>query len=340
MRSVIPFFWQPKGEVSSLETLPLSSHVLQKKDVTFAVSEKISQQHPLLVAELAGGKVIGDLRLAATADDVVIGGVQTVFGCDNPGGHYVLKRHRFRLPKRRQGTALLLGASNSDNYYHWLLDSLPRWKMLQAAGWRDYDFVLLHSLPRQFQEETLDWLEVPASKRLRCSKNFVHQCERLVVPSMPFPTEEVSGWVCEWLRSLVPTRGPGLEKLFLSRRGVSGRQLANEVELEAALTARGFVPVQLETLSVVEQARLLGTARCVVAPHGAALTNLVFAPPGALLVELFHPQHKNHCYANLAAACGHRYASLDGRAIPHGDARRLENTVDVSAVMELIEANS
>jgi hypothetical protein len=339
MRSVIPFFWQPKGVVSSLEALPLCSHVLQKKDVTFAVSEKNPQKHPLLVAELAGGKVIGDLRVTATADNMVIGGVQTVFGCDNPDGHYVLKRRRFRLPMYRQGTALLLGASNSDNYYHWLLDSLPRWKMLQAAGWQDYDFVLLHSLPRQFQNQTLDWLEVPASKRLRCSKNFVHQFERLVVPSMPFPTEEVSGWVCEWLRSLVPARTSGLEKLFLSRRGVSGRQLANEAELRTALTARGFVPVQLETLSVVEQARLLGSARCVVAPHGAALTNLVFAPPGALLVELFHPQHKNHCYANLAAACGHRYASIDGCAIPHGDGQRLENTVDVPAVLKLIEAN-
>jgi len=157
---------------------------------------------------------------------------------------------------------------------------------------------------------------------------------------MPFPTEEVSGWVCEWLRSFVPERKSGLQKLFLSRRGVSGRQLANEAELQATLMTKGFISVQLETLSVVEQARLLGSARCVVAPHGAALTNLVFAPPGALLVELFHPQHKNLCYANLAAACGHRYASLDGRAIPHDDARRLENTVDVSAVLETIEANS
>jgi capsular polysaccharide biosynthesis protein len=340
MRSVISFFWQPKGVVPSLEALPLSSHVPQKKDVTFAVSEKISQKHPLVVAELAEGKVIGDLRLAATADDVVIGNVQAVFGCNDPDGHYVLKRRRFRLPRHRQGTALLLGASNSDNYYHWLLDSLPRWKMLQAAGWRDYDFVLLHSLPCPFQDQTLDWLGVPAAKRLRCSKNFVHQFDRLVVPSMPFPTEEVSGWVCEWLRSFVPQRKSGLEKLFLSRRGVSGRQLANEAELQTALMTKGFTSVQSETLSVTEQARLLSTARCVVAPHGAALTNLVFAPPGALLVELFHPQHKNHCYANLAAACGHRYASLDGRAIPHRETRRLENTVDVSAVMELLKANS
>jgi capsular polysaccharide biosynthesis protein len=92
-------------------------------------------------------------------------------------------------------------------------------------------------------------------------------------------------------------------------------------------------------LSVAEQAQLLGSARCVVAPHGAALTNLVFAPPGALLLELFHPQHKNRCYVNLAAACGHRYVSLDGCAIQHADTKRLEYAVDVSAVLRTIAEN-
>lgn len=333
------FFWHRKGVVSSLEALPLSASVLQKHDVTRAVSGAESGPHPLTVVELAHGKIIGDLRLAATGDDVVIGGIQTVFGCDDPAGHYAVNRRRFRLPKRRAGTALLLGTANSDNYYHWLLDSLPRWKMLQAAGWLDYDFVLLHSQPRRFQEETLDWLGVPARKRLRCSKNFVHQFKRLVVPAMPFPLEQVPSWVCAWLRSLRPAKTAGPEKVFLSRRGACRRQLANEAELEAALASRGFVSVQSEKLSVAEQAEFLGSARCVVAPHGAALTNLVFAPPGARLLELFHPQHKNTCYVNLAAACGHHYASLDGTAIKHADARRLEYTVDVAAVVRLLDEN-
>ena len=339
MRPVFPFFWRPTGSVASLEALPLSGDVLQKNDVTLAVSERKSGGHPLIVAELAGGKIIGDLRLAATGENVVIGGIQTVFGCDNLKEHYALKRRRFRLPKKRPGTALLLGSANSDNYYHWLLDSLPRWKMLQAAGWRDYDYVLLHSQPRQFQEETLDWLGVPAAKRLRCSKNLVQQFTRLVVPAMPFPLEEVAPWACAWLRALVPEPGSGPDKLFLSRRGAAGRQLANEAELEAALAARGFVSIQPEKLSVVKQAQALGSARCVVGPHGAALSNLVFAPPGAGLLELFHPQHKNRCYVNLAAACGHRYASLDGRAIRQADPKRLEFSVEVAAVLRMIEEN-
>jgi capsular polysaccharide biosynthesis protein len=153
---------------------------------------------------------------------------------------------------------------------------------------------------------------------------------------MPFPLEEVPAWACAWLRSLFPEKGAGAEKLYLHRGG-AGRRLANEAELEKALSARGFVSIHPDKFSATEQAKLLSSARFVVAPHGAALVNLVFAPPGAMLFELFHPQHKNRCYANLAAACGHRYASMDGQPVERPGSRALEYTVDVAAVGRRIE---
>jgi hypothetical protein len=339
MRFAFPFFWQPKGTIPSLADLPVAGSVLAKNDVTLSVSGKNSSTHPLTVVELAGGKIIGDARLVATAEDVVVGGLQNLFGCAEPQSHYTLRRRRFRMPKFRRGTALLLGAPNGDNYYHWLLDSVPRWKILQAANFLDYNFVLLPSRPVKYQDEILDRLNVPPAKRLRCGKNFVHQFEKLVVPAMPFPVEAVPAWACVWLRTLFPEKISGPEKIYLSRRGAGGRRLINEAELQMALETRGFVSLQPEKLSVAEQAKLLSSARCVVAPHGAALTNLVFAPPGALLFELFHPQHKNNCYVNLAAAGGQRYASLDGTAINHVGDQKLEYAVDVSAVLETLGRN-
>ena len=155
--------------------------------------------------------------------------------------------------------------------------------------------------------------------------------------AMPFPVEEIPVWVCSWLRSIAPKDSSGPAKIFLSRRGVGGRQLANELELQTALEKIGFISIQPQTLSVAEQARMMSAARCVVAPHGAALTNMVFSPPGALLLELFHPQHKNACYLNLAAACGHRYASLEGMATEKSRPGHLEYTVDVSSTLSELE---
>jgi hypothetical protein len=337
MSSLFPFVWHPKGAVAALEKLAPADGVVQQSDVTKAVSGGAAGAHPLMVTALAGGKIIGDLRLAATGGDVVIGDIQSVFGVENLEAHHSLRRRRFRLPKYREGTALLLGAANSDNYYHWLVDSLPRWKMLQAAGWREYDHVLLHSRPCEFQDETLDWLGVPPERRLRCSKQWVHQFERLVVPAMPFARKTVPTWVAPWLRSLRPAPAGGPEKVYLSRRGVPGRKVANEPELLAALEPLGFTVVEPEKLSVAEQARCLGAARWIVGPHGGALANMVFAPPGACVLEFFHPQHKNRCYENLAAASGHRYANLDGEATEHSREGRLEYRIGVTAVLAGLE---
>jgi capsular polysaccharide biosynthesis protein len=60
--------------------------------------------------------------------------------------------------------------------------------------------------------------------------------------------------------------------------------------------------------------RVFAEAELVVAVHGAALTNLAFCPPGALVVELFAPDYVNVCYWALACQVeGLRYRYLVGR---------------------------
>src|SRR6202012_2998502 len=113
----IPFFWRPAGLVNSLSELPLSDSVLAKHDVSHSVGPATAGQPPLAVAELPGGKIIGDLRLAATRDDIVIGGMQTIYAAENLPEHYALHRRRFRLPRYHRGRALLLGSAISENYY-------------------------------------------------------------------------------------------------------------------------------------------------------------------------------------------------------------------------------
>ena len=335
-----PLYWRPSGSISSLAQLKATHGLLASRDVTLTVGSQLGARHPLIVATLADGKVVGDLRLAATRDDIVIGGLQTIYGCPEPEKHYALHRWRIRLPKYRRGTALLLGAANSENYYHWLIESLPRWKMLLAAGWRDYDYVLLHSQPARFQDELLDRLKVPAEKRLRLAKNFVHQFERLVVPAMPAPQWESEPWACQWVSSLFPPPADGPKRVYISRRQSQRRRLTNEVELERELMGLGFVCLQTEHLTVTQQAEAFRHADCVVAPHGAGLTNQIFCPAGLGLVELRQPKNATPCYQNLAAACGHRYASVPGQCRP--DARQAaheqEFQIDIPATLQTIRA--
>src|SRR5215469_6249442 len=240
-----PIFWKSKGCVPSMELLDGSHSVVSKQDVTASIGGQTS--YPQTVVELADGKVIGSLRMAATAGDVVIGGLQGLHESPNPCDHYLLKpRTRVRFLKYRRGRALLMGCGAGGNYFHWLMDSVPRWKILQSANYSEYDFVLLPENASPFEDELLDLLKILPDRRLRCSKNFVHQFERLVVPAMPFPRYQVPAWVCAWLRSLFPNQGSGPEKIFISRGGWRRRRLANQAELETRLQKEGFISIRPE----------------------------------------------------------------------------------------------
>ena len=329
------FFWKAAGWVPALHSLEAAHGVRNRWNVTAAVSGRSNDPHLLTVVELAGAKIIGDLRLVATDSGVVVGGLQGLFHYTNPPDHYLMRGWHFRSPRYQPGTTWLLAAEYSDNYYHWLLNSLPRWKILQAANAPAYDFVFLPHRRMPFQDECLDRLNIPPGKRAYGSRRFVHQFERLIVPAMPFPSDEVPPWVCAWLRSLFSEKARGPDKIYLLRNSPQ-RRLANEAELVSALKRLGFVSIEADRLTVAEQARLMSSARCVLSPHGAALANIVFAPPGASVLELFHPQYKNRCYANLAAAAGLHYSSLDGRATNPPAARELEYSVDIPAVVRRV----
>jgi capsular polysaccharide biosynthesis protein len=235
-----------------------------------------------------------------------------------------------------RGVALLLGVSDSDNYYHWLLNSAPRWKLLEAAGrTKAYDYVLLNAVAPQFQDDTLDRMGVPPNKRMRCSKFSLFQFERLVVPDMPLPRYRVPGWVCDWVRSLFPERDPNAPKLlYVSRRAASRRRLANELLVEPPLKKLGFAMVQPERLRLEAQAKLFSAAECIVAPHGAGLANMVFAPRGAHLVELCHPDAEASTYRELAPVCGFRYSRLTGH--PSGSPKTADFTIDVQELLDLV----
>ena len=77
------------------------------------------------------------------------------------------------------------------------------------------------------------------------------------------------------LSSLPPATGGPL-RVYISRRGQK-RPLINEGNLERALRNIGFAVVQPETLPIAKQIEIFRSAKIIVAPTGAALTNLLYA---------------------------------------------------------------
>ena len=78
-------------------------------------------------------------------------------------------------------------------------------------------------------------------------------------------------------------------RLYLTRsRSTShwSRQLENEDELIALLQSHGFEVIEPGSMSIAQQIEVFSEAAMVVSPHGSALANMIFAPPGCAVVDL------------------------------------------------------
>lgn len=100
---------------------------------------------------------------------------------------------------------------------------------------------------------------------------------------------------------------PGEKVIVISRANASNRRLVNEQALIDHLSARFPVQVMIgDRLSVAQQREVMAGARAVVGVHGAGLTNTVFAPQGARLIEITSGQYVNRTasFHDAALVCG------------------------------------
>jgi capsular polysaccharide biosynthesis protein len=93
--------------------------------------------------------------------------------------------------------------------------------------------------------------------------------------------------------------------LYVAR---SQRGLINDAEVWAALSGRGFERVEPTTWE--DNVKKFASADLVVGPHGAGLSNVIFCPPGARLVELVPGDRPFPYFYSAASAAGLSYSAL------------------------------
>jgi len=130
-------------------------------------------------------------------------------------------------------------------------------------------------------------------------------------------------WACNFLRNefLAKTKVEKLQKLeriYISRFKATRRRVINEAEVTKILNPLGFQLVFSELMSISEQASIFSSAKIIIAPHGAGLTNLVFCDPGTKVVEFFSPNYVNLTYWALSNQMNLEYYYLlgEGQLLP------------------------
>lgn len=99
----------------------------------------------------------------------------------------------------------------------------------------------------------------------------------------------------------------GEELIYISRKNAKWRRITNEDDLIDALLSKGFRVLIMEELSFHDQLKAVRNARVILSPHGAGLTNIMFARRGIEVVEIINPDFPNSDYYALACSLGHRY---------------------------------
>lgn len=205
------------------------------------------------------------------------------------------------------------------NYYHWIQDSLLRLYGIIDLLPSDVKFVVPLGLT-PVQLESLGALGIDESRLERLSDGEVWECETLYFS----PTDAASGHASpdalQWFRRRVLAQ-MGLSathatrRLYLSRRTARHQRLVNETEVERLLQAYGFETILPETLSFRAQVTLFHQAEAIVAPEGAAMANMAFAPSGLRVLNIFEPRDIPGCYRTMSEALGHQYWYLLGETV-------------------------
>lgn len=218
----------------------------------------------------------------------------------------------------------------SGNYFHWLLDTLPK---LQALD--DYESatgnevtVLVNKTPPGFVVEMLELFNYPYEQL----QSHHYHAKKLVVPTnrrqngFPFPHS------LEYLKEMVGVEKLVSPKLYISRKKAPTRRLENEDELCDYLLKQGYACILPEDMSFAEQMGVFLCSESIISTHGAGLANMIWSRNRPKVIEIVTPAYTNPCCWLIAEALGYDYGYVVGEPTEHEDM-----TVDMDKLKYVIE---
>lgn len=295
------------------------------------------------VAMLPNARIYGPNGVVITDDDRVLTETQGSF-LGTPTQHPVFEKTKLPGVSHVPGRLAVVGYNYAHGYYHWMLEILPRFELLRRSG-IPYDRVYMSPLLTDFQRNSLAVLQFDQRQAIWATERTHIKADEVLLPSLPGGHPGyIPRWVCDYLRNhFLPRETIAQDQLLIiSRRKAARRRILNEELLNKALFPLGFREVILEEHTIQEQARLFASAHTIIATHGAALTNLVFASPGAQVIELFAPSRTYNNFQVLSHLMGLNYHGLftSPQGLSRSAIKKQDLLVDVPGIVGYLQTLS
>lgn len=215
-------------------------------------------------------------------------------------------------PTKLPGKYMTIISRHANSYYHWFTESLPR---LYLQDYFPSVPMLVPDKLRDWQLESLRLLGIPGERMVPLSKG-CYEVDQLYFPSFPAYAKFTNDWTfasaaqpLRWLREEFCGKQQLRKdkRVYISREGVAHRRIINEDLVMRALEREGVLIVNAINLSIAEKISTFKDAALIIGVHGAGLTQTIFAPQQANLVEVLDPAKVVGTYYQLAAALGQNY---------------------------------
>ncbi len=303
--------WDSLSELSFVDsikifdknTVKVNKAITVQPDLNGNFSKEEIDYFEDIIFTLNNSRIYGTEGLVITPDNKVFDRINIIH--DHIGhitNHEIFSRFKLPEVKEINGTVAVLTSLWPDFYYHWMVDILPKFHLLEKVGITP-DWYVINGSGKKFQKFTLKKLGIPEEKIIWTHKNLHLKAEKIILPKIPGFTGHDPKWAIDYLRenfldSSKTVNTP--ERIYISRNKAFSRRFVNNEEVEKILKKYGFEEIAIENYDVCEQAAIFNKAKAIFASHGGGLTNLVFSYTGMKVIEICSPLMPIPCYQAIA----------------------------------------
>jgi len=285
--------------------------VFPAEDQAYLVSPHDHYVFPsIYVAQLSDTEVYGGTNLVFVHDAVICHDLydfERDYTSEELHGRHIIdpKKKRIKVlsndtaPEQMHEVAAFLDACAS-NYAHWLTEVLPRVAVFcSIEQYANVPIIVNDGLHRNIMESLAlvvgterQIITAPVGRAISVGILYVTS----VTGYVPFERRDTKltghshGLFSSLALDLVKKRVLPIAKKLPSqdwprkiylRRSSGVRKVTNGAELEEILLSNGYIVVETEKLTFVQQLALFNNVEDIIGPSGAALANQIFAPPEA-----------------------------------------------------------
>jgi capsular polysaccharide biosynthesis protein len=245
-----------------------------------------------------------------------------IFGAPRIGSTAIIKKVDLESSNFSEG--ILLAGRNDDNYYHWMIETLPTALTLDARCDEGLPFIISSRVPQSGKHALRmvtkrQVIEIDASKQSAFKRLVVSTSAASILDTTIADwseTIQLDGTALLKFRELLlsPVERPKFEDKVFLKRTSNWRGLRNQSEIIKVAEQMGYSVYDPTELDFADQLNLFRFAKIIVGATGAVMANFILTSKDAKILGLTSSANATSALpAIMASVAGCSYFSLEGK---------------------------